>query len=285
MLRGIGRQFVHDQPDGEELLRRRTGLLALDVDGDIEDFREFAAEAPQIGQDRDVRDAFIGREIAMHARHGEDPVRGDGELAGRFRSLDRPALQVEQARDQLQAVHGAMVYFAGQEVGARGGVDGSAPQLEPVGDECGQRREVVELAHVGPARPTVDHAQRPEVISFGRRHRSADEEAESQFAPDHRLHGRNGGPRTPAHFRCVDAVVRLEPQPVGIEEADDRDGGVEQARGQRRDAVEGDLGGRVENVVALQHLETARFVVRSRLSGRRRGLDEVQHGCPLARVP
>jgi hypothetical protein len=45
-------------------------------------------------------------------------------------------------------------------------------------------------------------------------------------------------------------MMRLEPDTVAIDEADDRDRDIEQIRGQRGDAVASSFGRSIENLVA-----------------------------------
>jgi len=55
--------------------------------------------------------------------------------------------------------------------------------------------------------------------------------------------------------------MRLEPDAVAVDEADDRDRDIEQIRGQRGDAVAGGLGGGIENFVAHHRRKAQAFVV------------------------
>jgi hypothetical protein len=59
-----------------------------------------------------------------------------------------------------------------------------------------------------------------------------------------------------------EAVMRLEPDAVVVDDADDRDRDLEAARRERGDAVEGAVGRRVEDVVSADGGEPGRLVRR-----------------------
>lgn len=157
----------------------------------------------------------------MHARHRQNAIRGDDELLGRFGHLRDPALQIEQARDQLQAVHGAVIDFARQNFRPRGGGAGGQAQFHPVDDQLGQRLEMVKLPLIDRARLVVDHAERAQIVAVVRGQWGAGKEAGAEFTPDHRFHGGEGCTRAPTDFRLVEAMMRLEPQAAAFEEADE----------------------------------------------------------------
>src|ERR1700730_15013091 len=81
-------------------------------------------------------------------------------------------------------------------------------------------------------------------------------------------------------------MMRLEPDAVAVDEADDRDRDIEQIRGQRGDAVAGGFGRGIEDLVAQHRRKAQAFVV----AGHRgrgyenvetaalRWLDQMQHG-------
>ena len=163
---------------------------------------------------------------------------------------------------------GAVIDLAGQDLGPRGGVAGGQAQFEPVGDQRGQGREMAKLLLVDLSSLLVDHAERAQVMSVVRGERHTGEEAQAELAADHRLHGRERGARTPSDFGLVEAMVRLEPQPVAVEEADDGNRCIEEIGGQRRDAVERHLGRRIEDLVAPYMRQTMGVIIRSR-DGRR----------------
>ena len=104
----------------------------------------------------------------MHARHGQNAIRGDGELLRGFRCLCDPALQAEQARDELQAVHGAMIDFTRQDLRPRSGGAGGQAQFHPVDDERGQRLEMAKLPLVDCPGLMVDHAERAQFVAVVR---------------------------------------------------------------------------------------------------------------------
>ena len=55
----------------------------------------------------------------------------------------------------------------------------------------------------------------------------------------------------------VDAMFRLEPDPVPINQADDRNGHIEQTRSEARYPLERTIGWRIENVIATKNLKQA----------------------------
>jgi len=147
----------------------------------------------------------------------------------------------------------------------------------------------------------IHHAQRPEIEAVGGAQRHGDAKPAPGFPYDVRggdgaKHGGantsgsnvgrpNVGPRagrkrepdrgqygptpcrTPLDFRRIEAVMRLEPDAVAVDEADDRDGDIEKIRGQRGDAVAGGFGRGIEDLVA-QHRRKARAFVVDGHSGR-----------------
>jgi hypothetical protein len=55
-------------------------------------------------------------------------------------------------------------------------------------------------------------------------------------------------------------VTRLEPDPVGVDDADDRDGNPQQARRESSDPVEGSVRWRVEDVVPVDRGYALRLI-------------------------
>ncbi len=114
----------------------------------------------------------------------------------------------------------------------------------------------------------VDDAERPQVVAVGGRQRHPGVELQSDLAGHERV---GQGPRVPGGVRHqprtiledrrgaqarvpvdlvgFEPVVGLEPDPVGVDDADDGDRHVEQARRQRCDPLERPVGRTVEHVV------------------------------------
>ena len=131
------------------------------------------------------------------------------------------------------------------------------------------------------ARPVVGDAQRPEGVAVDARERDARVGLQPEVAGDQRValgvvglrarpgctparrsDDRGAEPGVAPDLAGVEPEVRLEPDPVPVDDAHRRDRHVEHARGERRDAVEGALRRRVEQVVAVQRREPRLLVGR-----------------------
>src|SRR4030081_2027010 len=66
--------------------------------------------------------------------------------------------------------------------------------------------------------------------------------------------------RVTAYLFNIQTMVRFEPDPVMIDDADDRNRNVEPPRGNGSDAVECAVGRRIEDIIALYSRHSLRFV-------------------------
>ena len=136
-----------------------------------------------------------------------------------------------------------------------------------------QRREIFQATQLrltdAGSRLRIDHAQSPELEAFARDQRHARIEADPGLAGDQRIareplvlmcighqqypvlqDGMSAERHIPGRLCGVQAMVRLEPLPVVIDQRDQRDRCPEQVAGQAGDAIEGLLRCRVEYVQA-----------------------------------
>ena len=75
---------------------------------------------------------------------------------------------------------------------------------------------------------------------------------------------RGAQPGLPPDLGDIQSVVRLEPNAVVVDDADDRDWDVEAPRGNRGDTIKGAVGGCIEDVVAPNGGEPGAFIIRQR---------------------
>src|SRR3979490_147342 len=75
-----------------------------------------------------------------------------------------------------------------------------------------------------------------------------------------RKHRRRTKARVTAYLFNIQTMVRFEPDPVMIDDADDRNRNVEPPRGNGSDAVECAVGRRIEDIIALYSRHSLRFV-------------------------
>jgi hypothetical protein len=153
------------------------------------------------------------------------------------------------------------------------------PQFELLPHDRAEVAQGVDVPLAQLPRLLVDHAQRPEVEAILRGQRHSGVEAQAELARHQRIGecpGVDGRvleqPRAMLQDRRrahavlaidlldVDAVMRLEPDPVAIDDARDGDRNVKVARGQRRDPIERAVRGRVQDRVAAHRLEALVFM-------------------------
>jgi hypothetical protein len=184
VLLGIGDEFVGDQSQGQDLLGRDGRFDSLDLDGGLQDVGELAAQAAEIGKDRQPLRARLGGKGPMHARDGGDAIGRGRELARRFGRVDGTALQVQQAGDELQAVHRPVIVLAGHDHRLSGGATGRQAHLELVHHDGGQGLELADPPGVDRYGLTVHHAQRAEIEAVGGAQRHGYAKPAPGFADD-----------------------------------------------------------------------------------------------------
>jgi len=218
---------------------------------------------------------------------GQDVVEVAADLTGRGREVQRRQLSVGDRRQlrRKQALLQRACHVLGLLAqGLLGLHDASAgqSQLELVHDDA---RHVAQRAHVlliENARLAIDHAQCSEIEAVLGGERDAGIEPQSQLSGHERVgqraridrrvldhpravvqDGRGAQPGITAHFPHLHAMMRLEPDPIVVDDAHDRDRHPEMSRGQRGDAVERTVLGRVEHLVAPHRRQARGFLART----------------------
>ena len=170
---GIGHKLVHRQPDWRNDFDRKLRVAALDNDLALfaHHARKVAAQSPEVT--KATERLVIAGLIDMLVDSGDrgDAAGGQLELL-RTGLVHLPALQAQQCRNLLKAVHHTMIDFPGQQLGAaeRGvlllyylfeiadGITRRQAKLHLVDDDLGERFELRNLMVGDRARLVIDDA-------------------------------------------------------------------------------------------------------------------------------
>ena len=153
------------------------------------------------------------------------------------------------------------------------------PQFKLRFDLPAQNIERLELFLAQRAGHLVEHAQRAKRVTLRRDERRPRVEADAVFGhdervvPEGRIVTRVGDDHQVALWNCVraerdasrclrdrDPDARLEPLPVGVNQADERDGSSADVRGEERQVVERALGLGIEDAIPSQGCQPSWFV-------------------------
>ena len=204
----------------------------------------------------------------MDLRHCGNAIGGDLKVSGGLANFRRPALHRQQARHELKAVHHPVVDLLGHQIRLADRTAGRESELELIHHHRGEVLQVLDLLLLDRAGFLVYHAQSAQVVTVAGRQRNRRIKAQAEVSGDERVGQRTGvgsgildqirriaqnGRRAQSGFAVYllhgQAMVRLEPDAVFVNDADNGDRNSEPASGQRRDAVERAVGRTVENVV------------------------------------
>ena len=122
VLGGVGHEFGHNQPEGNDLGGRERGIDDLNTDRALvgpQRAGEIIAQPREVGTAVDSAVVFSDVKMLMYPRDCRHPAGGQGQLRGRLRIPERVPLQPQQAGGQLQAVHHPMVGLLSHQFGPR----------------------------------------------------------------------------------------------------------------------------------------------------------------------
>src|SRR3546814_4084053 len=115
------------------------------------------------------------------------------------------ALHAEQARDELQAVHDAVVDLLFHELGPHGGMPRGNAKLHLVHDKGGQVFKIVDLILANGVRLLIDHAQSSQSEPVAGGQRNARIEAPAEFTGNKRI----GKGRTEEHTSELQSLMSI----------------------------------------------------------------------------
>ena len=231
--------------------------------------------------------------MLVDARDGSDTGGGEVQLPGDFIVAYLDSLQLEQRGNQLQAVHHPVVDLLRHQLRPtkRGflldddsgqvpeGTAGGEAKLHLIHHDGGEILELGDQLLTDRTGLAIDYAKRAEVEAVMCLEGDADIEAKPEVSGDQRMgertdiparvgqyprvglqDGRRAESGAAVDLLHVEPVMRLEPDAVLIDEANNRDRYGEEPRGNARHPVEGAVRGRVEDVVSAHRREALLFV-------------------------
>ena len=200
MLRGVGHEFIYQKANRLDFGGGHPRFVPGNLDLPFEDARQIGTKSPKEGDAR-YFGGLVRVEVSVHLSDCRNAVCGGFQVTRRIGDVGGAALHRQQAGDELQAVHDAMIDFLSHELRLRNGAERRQPQLHLVHHYGGKVHEIVDLILLDGAGHPVDDAKRAQVVSVTGSQRRAHIKAKPEFARDQGI-----GERTRVSQRITENV-------------------------------------------------------------------------------